>query len=59
MPSLSDRQGNRVYIQFDPHRISATALIADITSKHQVADLFVENPPIEEVIARIYEGQSL
>ena len=56
---VADRQGNRVYIQFDPHRISATALIADITSKHQVADLFVENPPIEEVIARIYEGQSL
>ena len=55
---VSDRHGNRVYVLFDPHHISAADLISDVTSNNAVADLYVENPPIEEVIARIYEGQA-
>jgi ABC-2 type transport system ATP-binding protein len=34
--------------------VSAAALIARIASRHAVRDLFVENPPIEEIIARLY-----
>ena len=56
--TLSGRQGNRVHIQFDPTLISAAALIAYVTSQNHVLDLFVENPPIEETIARIYEDQA-
>ena len=49
------RNGPRVHLSFDPEVVSAADLIARVTSDHPVRDLFVENPPIEEIIARIYE----
>ena len=52
-------EGSRVVLSFDPARIAAPELIARITSEHAVEDLFVENPPIEEIIARIYRGAAL
>ena len=48
--------GNRVLLYFDPERISAAELISRITARYPVRDLFVENPPIEETIARLYAG---
>jgi ABC-2 type transport system ATP-binding protein len=48
------REGHRVQLRFDPERIPAADLIARITAAHAISDLFVENPPIEEIIARIY-----
>ena len=48
------RDGRRVTLRFDPKRISPAELIARITAEHEVHDLFVENPPIEEIIARLY-----
>ena len=47
-------EGHRVHLRFHPDRVSAAALIARITAAHAVSDLFVENPPIEEIIARLY-----
>jgi len=41
-------------LAFDPIKISAASLISQITSQHEVEDLFVENPPIEELIAELY-----
>ncbi|KAF0242169.1 MAG: hypothetical protein FD180_4040, partial [Planctomycetota bacterium] len=52
-----DREGRRVRLAFDPARVTAAALIARIAAKHAVRDLFVENPPIETVIAKLYEGK--
>ena len=54
--TLAKRDGKRIEIQFDPQRVSAADLIAQVTSENEVQDLFVENPPIEDTIARIYEG---
>jgi ABC-2 type transport system ATP-binding protein len=48
------REGHRVWMRFDPERIPAAELIARVTARHAVRDLFVENPPIEEIIARLY-----
>jgi ABC-2 type transport system ATP-binding protein len=48
------RDGGRVVLAFDPDRVAPAALIARVTARHDVRDLFVENPPIEEIIARIY-----
>lgn len=48
------RDGHRVFLRFDPERISPAALISRITAHHAIRDLFVENPPIEEIIARLY-----
>lgn len=45
---------HRVFLRFDPEQISAAKLIARITSKHAIRDLYVENPPIEEIIAKLY-----
>ena len=49
------RDGERVCLAFDPEVVSPAELIRRVTSKHAVQDLFVENPPIETVIARMYQ----
>jgi ABC-2 type transport system ATP-binding protein len=41
-------------LAFDPGRVSPATLIARITARYDVRDLFVENPPIEEIIAELY-----
>jgi ABC-2 type transport system ATP-binding protein len=51
------RDGNRVCLAFDPQAVSPAELIQRITARHAIRDLFVENPPIELVIARLYEAQ--
>jgi ABC-2 type transport system ATP-binding protein len=53
------REGRRVHLAFDPAEVATTELISRITSRHAVRDLFVENPPIEEVIARLYGANGL
>ena len=54
------RDGARVHLAFDPTRVPAAELIARVTNKYAIRDLYVENPPIEEIVARVYaqvEGQ--
>ncbi len=48
-------EGERVCLAFDPEVVSPAELIRRITSRHAVRDLFVENPPIETLIARMYQ----
>jgi ABC-2 type transport system ATP-binding protein len=48
------REGRYVTLRFDPESIPPAELIARIVANHEIRDLFVENPPIEEVIAKIY-----
>ena len=48
------REGGRVHLSFDPRRIPPADLIARIASRYPVHDLFMENPPIEEIVARMY-----
>ncbi len=49
-----EREGSRVTLRFDPDRVSTADLIARITAAHPIRDLFVQSPPIEEIIARLY-----
>jgi ABC-2 type transport system ATP-binding protein len=53
-----ERSGHRVRMAFDPQVISVAQLVAHISSRHPVKDLFVENPPIESIIARMYQEQT-
>jgi ABC-2 type transport system ATP-binding protein len=53
---LLSQEGNTLTLAFDPSRISAADLIHQITTYHEVEDLFVENPPIEEIVAELYAG---
>lgn len=50
------REGDRVTLRFDPALTPTAALIGRVTATHRVRDLFVQNPPIEEIIARLYAG---
>ena len=49
-----ERDGRRVRLAFDPEKVSPAALVARIAARHAVRDLFVENPPIETIVARLY-----
>ena len=48
------RDGNRFRLSFDPDRTSPADLICRIAAKYPVQDLFVENPPIENIVAKVY-----
>jgi ABC-2 type transport system ATP-binding protein len=49
------RTGRSLELAFDPRTLSAPALIAAITADHAVEDIHVEQPAIEEVIAKFYD----
>lgn len=51
-----ERNGRRVTLKFDPEHTPAAELISRIASNYEIRDLFVENPPIEEIIAKIYRS---
>jgi ABC-2 type transport system ATP-binding protein len=44
----------RLELHFNPSIISATELINRITANNEIRDFTVENPPIEEIIAKMY-----
>ena len=47
-------EGNKIHIDFDPQLITPAELISQISLHNKVTDLLIENPPIEEVIAKMY-----
>ncbi|GIX07364.1 MAG: ABC transporter ATP-binding protein [Candidatus Poribacteria bacterium] len=51
------REGHRRVLSFDPTKTPTPLLIADVTAKYPVRDLFVENPPIEEIVAQLYRDR--
>jgi ABC-2 type transport system ATP-binding protein len=53
--SVVAREGPSLELAFDPALTSAPALIARITGEYVVEDLRLEQPAIEEVIARFYD----
>jgi ABC-2 type transport system ATP-binding protein len=52
--ALVDRTGNRATFAIEGRR--AAGFVAQLTAQHAVHDLVVENLPIEEIIARVYES---
>jgi len=53
------RQGRSVELAFDPRTTSAHQLIAHVAALFDVEDVHLEEPPIEEVIARFYAQHSV
>jgi ABC-2 type transport system ATP-binding protein len=51
---IAKHDGNRLCLYFDPEQIAPSDLIARLSSQFTVRDFFVENPPIEEIVARLY-----
>lgn len=56
---LVKQEGHRVWLSFNPTFTTTPELISRITSKHAITDLYVENPPIEEIIAKFYRDANL
>jgi len=56
--SIVRHEGHRVCLGFDPQQVSPAELIARVTARYAVRDLFVENPPIETIVARLYATQA-
>jgi len=55
--TILTREGQRVVLRFDPEETPTADLIRGVTERHAVKDLFVENPPIEHIVAKLYAGQ--
>ncbi|MEM7364515.1 MAG: ATP-binding cassette domain-containing protein [Pseudomonadota bacterium] len=49
------QQGNKVVLAFDPDSQSTADVIRTLSANYPVADILIENPPIEELITRLYE----
>ena len=47
-------EGNRVELSFNPFEVSPAELVRRIMDNYPVRDIFVENIPIEEIIAQLY-----
>lgn len=56
---LVKKMGHRVWLSYDPAKTKTPELISRITAKYAIRDLYVENPPIEEIIAKLYSGANL
>lgn len=55
---IVSREGNTLHLSFNPIEMTTTGLIQLLSESYPVKDLFVENPPIEEIIAQLYETNS-
>lgn len=45
-----------VKLQFDTHQTAAGAVMTELTQKGSVVDITISDPPLEEVIAKIYRA---
>lgn len=52
--TLVRKENNKLIIDFDPDIITPADLIAMLSTKYQIKDILIENPPIEEIIAKLY-----
>jgi ABC-2 type transport system ATP-binding protein len=52
------KEGSRIQLSFDPQQVAAADLISRIASKYKIRDLYVQNPPIEEIIAKFYRSMT-
>jgi ABC-2 type transport system ATP-binding protein len=57
--SIVEKCGHRVRLAYDPNFVSTKELIRSIMESYDIIDLYIENPPIEKLIAELYEGYDL
>lgn len=51
-----ERSAGRITIELDPSRLPVPDLIEQLSAHLRIRDLFVNAPPIEEIVSRIYAG---
>jgi ABC-2 type transport system ATP-binding protein len=52
-------EGNRAWLRVAGEGTALAPLVADLFRQHRVLDLSVQEPEIEAVVRRIYEGHLL
>ncbi len=50
--------GHRRWLEFGRDEVSAAELIARVMARHEVVDLTLEEPDIEDIVRRIYRGEA-
>ncbi len=53
------QEGSRFWLSFNPTVTTAHEVINRIASRYAITDLFVQNPSIEELIAKLYKEANL
>ena len=48
----------RRWLEFARDEVSAAELIARVLADHEVADVTLEEPEIEDIVRRIYRGEA-
>lgn len=49
-----NEEKNKLILDFNPEIITPADLISFLSTKYNITDILIENPPIEEIIANIY-----
>lgn len=52
--TLVNKDRNRLTIDFDPDIITPADLVSTLSTTYKIKDILIENPPIEEIIAKLY-----
>lgn len=52
--TLVKREKNKLVVDFNPDVITPADLITTLSTKYKIKDILIENPPIEEIIAKLY-----
>jgi ABC-2 type transport system ATP-binding protein len=52
---LVKQEGSRHWLRFNRDEVSASELIARVSSRYAIRDLTLEEPQIEAIISRIYQ----
>jgi ABC-2 type transport system ATP-binding protein len=56
--TVARAEGRRRWLQFARDKLSAAELVARVLAGHEVADLTLEEPDIEDIVRRIYRGEA-
>jgi ABC-2 type transport system ATP-binding protein len=56
--TVTRAEGRRRWLEFARDEVSAAALVARVLAGHEVADLTLEEPDIEDIVRRIYRGEA-
>jgi ABC-2 type transport system ATP-binding protein len=53
------QEGATLHLAFDPDEITSAELIRTLGESYPVKDIFIENPPIEELVAQLYVANAI
>jgi ABC-2 type transport system ATP-binding protein len=56
--TVARAEGRRRWLEFARDELSAAELVGRVLAGHEVADLTLEEPDIEDIVRRIYRGES-